>query len=137
MMGMYGLKGNIHFCVMNEQTVQALEAYSDRYPEFSGYIRYERVFKLDEGLTVAALSFEYVYECMELWIDEVNYGKCICPPYQYILPEGLCAGIHTIRIEVATTLDREQQIMPKPPFQYVFEAMEPTGMFGKVKLKGV
>lgn len=120
---------------VNAEQMTELAPYSDKYPEFSGYIRYERTLELAESLDTARIRFESVYENMELWIDDVNYGKVYCPPYQYIIANGLAAGTHRIRVEVATTLDREQQTMPKPPFQYIFEAVEPTGMFGKVILE--
>ncbi len=117
-----------------EEKAETLAPYSDKYPEFSGYIRYEKEFETAEDIRSAVLEPEYVYECMEVWLDGVNYGKCICPPYACELGT-LKAGRHTLRIEVATTLDREQQIFPKPPFQYIFEPMEPTGMFGTVRLQ--
>lgn len=110
-----------------------LEPYSEKHPEFSGYIRYEKEFELPAELEKAKLTVEYVYECMELWLDGVNYGKCICPPYEIELGR-LTKGKHTLRIEAATTLDREQQTFPKPPFQYIFEPMEPTGIFGRIAL---
>ena len=113
--------------------VDELEPYSEKRPEFSGYIRYEKEFELPAELEKAKLTVEYVYECMELWLDGVNYGKCICPPYEIELGR-LTKGKHTLRIEAATTLDREQQTFPKPPFQYIFEPMEPTGIFGKIAL---
>ncbi|WP_148409846.1 glycosyl hydrolase [Murimonas intestini] len=118
----------------NAEEVDVLQPYSDKYPEFSGYICYEKEFETAGRMENAVLDIEFVYECAELWLDGVNQGKCICPPYTYKFDE-LSAGVHTLRIEVATTLDREQQKFPKPPFQYIFEAIEPTGMFGRVRLK--
>lgn len=113
---------------------EELVPYSDSHPQFSGYICYEKEFETDNYTEDVVLEIENVYECMELWLDEINYGKCICPPYIYELG-SLDAGKHTLRIEVATTLDREQQAFPQPPFQYIFEPMEPTGMFGDIFLK--
>lgn len=117
-----------------EERVEELKPYSEKYPEFSGYIRYEKEFETTRDLERAVLEAEYVYECMEVWLDGENLGKCICLPYRFELG-SVKAGKHTLRIEIATTLDREQQTFPKPPFQYIFEPMEPTGMFGHIALK--
>ncbi len=117
------------------ETVLDLEPFSQKAPCFSGYIRYEKTFTLKEAWAKATLQAEHVYECANLWVDDVFVGGCICPPYRFELP-SLCAGEHRLRIEVATTLDREQQTLPKPPFQYLFEPLEPTGMFEFVTLEG-
>jgi hypothetical protein len=46
----------------------------------------------------------------------------------------LQAGRNVIEVEVATTPARDQLNYPQPPFDFSYEALEPTGMFGKVTL---
>ncbi|MCD7867018.1 MAG: glycoside hydrolase family 2 [Clostridiales bacterium] len=115
------------------EIMEILQPYSEGHPDFSGFIRYEKRFELEEDVKNGILTMEHVFECVKLWLDGEDRGSCICPPYACELGD-LPAGVHTLRIEIATTLDREQQTLPKPPFQYIYEPIEPTGLFGKVCL---
>ncbi|MFT8347533.1 glycoside hydrolase family 2 [Clostridium saccharoperbutylacetonicum] len=112
-----------------------LAPISNEDPLFAGLIRYEKTIEIDEVKADAYLSFEYVYEAMELWINDVYVGMKICPPYIYNIGKYLEKGKNTIRAEVATTLDRDRFTMPEPPFILWHDSIDPTGMYGEIKLK--
>ncbi|AQR96752.1 glycosyl hydrolase [Clostridium saccharoperbutylacetonicum] len=122
-----------NFGEMNK--MDKLAPISNEDPLFAGLIRYEKTIEIDEVKTDAYLSFEYVYEAMELWINEKYVGMNICPPYIYNIGKYLEKGKNTIRVEVATTLDRDRFTMPEPPFILWHDSIDPTGMYGEIKLK--
>ena len=56
------------------------------------------------------------------------------PPYQVNIGKYLRAGENRIIVEVATTPAREMLEIPQPLFDFSYEPLEPTGMFGKIEL---
>jgi hypothetical protein len=71
---------------------------------------------------------------MELWINDEYVGMKICPPYNYDISKFLTNGVNKIRVEVATTLDRDRFTRPDPPFIMSHDSIDPTGMFGKIAI---
>ena len=71
---------------------------------------------------------------MKVIVNENEVGKCIRPPYQMNITNYLKTGINKIVIEVATTPAREQLNGMRPPFDFSHETLEPTGMYGNVKI---
>lgn len=122
-----------NFGEMNK--MDKLAPISDEDPLFAGLIRYEKTIEIDEVKDNAYLSFEYVYEAMELWINDEYVGMKICPPYIYDIGKYLKKGKNTIRAEIATTLDRDRFTMPEPPFILWHDSIDPTGMYGEIMLK--
>ena len=113
---------------------ETLEPVSFKDPTFSGVIRYESETELDSVPTEAYLYAEHVYEVMKVIVNGKEVGKCIRPPYQMEIQEYLQEGKNSIVIEVATTPAREQLKGMRPPFDFNHETLEPTGIFGDVKI---
>ena len=123
---------------MEMEAVKELAPISDAEPTFAGVIRYEKTFTLDGAedhqLKEAYLKAEHVYEMMKVTVNGQQAGIRLMPPYQVSIGEYLKAGENTLQIEVATTPARDQMNYSQPPFDFSHEAMEPTGMFGKISL---
>jgi hypothetical protein len=107
---------------------------SKQDPTFTGIIRYEKTFEIEGISKQGILAFENIYEAVELWINDVYVGMKVCPPYVFEVAKYLRKGTNTIRVEVATTLDRDRFNHPEPPFIVWHDAIDPTGMFGKITL---
>ena len=113
--------------------MEALIPISREDPNFSGVIEYTRTFDLSQAPPKAYISFEHIYEVMRLWINGHDAGRLIEPPYQMEIAGFLQCGENTIRVEVATTLHRDQQNFSQPVHVDLRQkAMEPTGMYGRV-----
>lgn len=132
----YSLAKNIDYPQFGKSIeMDELVPISSIDPKFAGIIKYEKSFKIEDIPDSAILIFENVYEAMELWINEENAGMKVCPPYFYEVEKYLKNGENTIKIEVSTTLDRDKLNYPEPQFTITHEPMDPTGMFGEVKLQ--
>lgn len=116
------------------EDVKVLEPISFKEPTFSGVIRYESEVELDSEPAEAYLYAEHVYEVMKVVVNGNEVGKCIRPPYQMDVTKDLQKGKNDIVIEVATTPAREQLNGMRPPFDFNHETLEPTGMYGEVKI---
>ena len=114
--------------------VETLAPISDEKPTFAGVIRYEKTVRLDKAPAEAVLYVENVYEMMKVTVNGQDAGVRLFPPYQVKIGKYVKAGENSIVIEVATTPAREMLEIPQPPFDFSHEALEPTGMFGNVKL---
>lgn len=114
--------------------MEKLEPISKKNPLFAGLIKYEKTFEMDEVKKDAFLSFEFVYEAMELWINNQYVDMKLCPPYIFDIAKYLKKGENKIRVEVATTLDRDRFTRPEPPFILWHDSIDPTGMYGEIKL---
>lgn len=103
------------------------------YPEFSGYVRYERELVCSD--TACAIEIEDAYEGVELFVNGVSAGLQIIPPFRYDIGGLLREGRNTLAIEVATTLERQcypqldwlNKLLSPPP-------SAPTGLYGRVFL---
>lgn len=104
-------------------------------PDFSGFIRYETSFNW-AGSCPAILTIDDAYEGVELWVNDMNMGMRICPPYQFDISKAVKAGENTLRIEVATTLYRKVKAMQPGPNMFGPKAffMDPSGIVGEVKI---
>ena len=114
--------------------VQDLAPVSDTDPTFAGVIRYEKTVALENAPQSAVLRAENIYDVMKLSVNGTQVQYCLAPPYQIPVNGLLKAGENRISIEVATTPARDQLRLPQPPFDFQYDAMDPTGMFGKVGL---
>ena len=117
----------LHFERMKE-----LAPISDTEPGFSGTIRYKKNVQLAKKPEEAYMAAEQVYEVMSVRVNGSEAGMVLAPPYQVPIGQLLQAGDNSIEIEVATTPARDAASYPQPPFDFFHEALEPTGMFGKV-----
>ncbi|MEH7418020.1 glycosyl hydrolase [Neobacillus drentensis] len=131
----YSLVKNIEYPNFGDvHQLKELVPISQEHPAFTGIIKYEKEIELKEVPNQGILSFEYIYEAVELWINDEYVGMKVCPPYVYDVANYLRKGTNTIRVEVATTLDRDRFNQPEPPFIVWHDPIDPTGMFGKITL---
>ncbi|MCR5136133.1 MAG: glycoside hydrolase family 2 [Oscillospiraceae bacterium] len=116
------------------EQLATLTPVSDRHPGFSGLMRYEKSLVLPEKPEEAWLVAKQVFEVMRLTVNGEDAGICLTPPYALPIAEHLRAGENRITVEVSSTPARDQLNIPQPPFDFMHEALEPTGMFGSVTL---
>lgn len=110
-----------------------LVPYSRVDGEFSGVIAYEKEIELKPAEKIY-FSAEHINDVMQLWVNDMEFEKKIAPPYVYDITAAVKAGVNKIRVETATTLEREQAKYPAPPFTFSFESKLPTGMHGEVSI---
>ena len=101
-------------------------------PEFSGFVRYEKQVEIQEpeGVVLIVTDAE---EGVEVFVNGDSLGIQCVPPFVYVPGDKLRKGINTIRIEVATTLERELACLPDA-FGQVKPAEGKTGLTGKAVL---
>lgn len=102
---------------------------------FSGFIGYEnKFFYEDEGRVV--LEITDAYEGVEVFINGSGAGIQIVPPYLFDITEFVVTGENTIRVEVATTLERERAAQDDDAFLINNQKgrYRPIGITGEMKL---
>ncbi len=77
---------------------------AEEQPEFSGFVRYETVFCLEQAGPLL-LELSDAAEGVEVFLNGRSAGLQIVPPFRYVL-EGQ-AGENHLAVEVATTLERQ------------------------------
>lgn len=107
---------------------------SETHPTFAGVIRYEKTVNIDSKPELAFLKAAQVYENMRVYVNDVEVGFVLTPPYQIEISDALKAGENKIVIEVLTTPSRDQMVREGAPFDFTYEAMEATGMVGPVEI---
>jgi len=107
-------------------------AVPDILPEYSGTIRYETTFTVDQSVLQERIVLELgaVYEIAEVWLNDVHIGVRICPPYELEVTTSIRVGINTLRVDVTNTLAKKiptdfDRAMPQ----------EPSGLVGPVQLR--
>lgn len=114
--------------------MEILQPLSDIRPKFAGIIKYEKNFNIEDDIIRAYLDIEFVYEAIDLWINDKYVGKKICEPYVFDLKNYLNRGNNKIKIEVATTLHRDKLNYEESIFE-TNEPFDPTGIFGNINIK--
>jgi hypothetical protein len=112
------------------------DSLAEEQPEFSGYIRYETSFQLDEAKPLM-LEITDAAEGVEVFVNGKSAGIQIVPPFRYALSGLVQKGENHLTIEVATTLERERYAAMANPTQKAM-AGEPScgsGITGIVTLK--
>ena len=108
------------------------------YPEFSGFIKYEKELFCETGERELILEITDAYEGVEVFVNDVSLGIQIAPPFSYCLTGKLRRGNNAVRIEVATTLERENAKLPDPIRMYMGLGEKipecPSGINGTVNL---
>lgn len=112
---------------------------AEEEPEFSGFVRYENTFRADEALSAAGdkrllLEITDAHEGVEVFVNDQSLGIQIVPTYCFDLTDALVAGDNAIRIEVATTLERENYSVPQQMGLPKPEPKDPSGINGEVHL---
>lgn len=75
-------------------------------PTFSGTIRYEFSFEMEESSEEAEIFLDEVFEVAEITLNGVNLGSRICPPYRFS-ECNLVKGTNSLVIDVTNTVDKE------------------------------
>lgn len=79
--------------------------------EFSGFVCYENSFIADNEASIW-LEITDAHEGVEVFVNEMSLGIQIVPIYRFNLSSAVIKGVNTIRIEVATTLERQMAKYP-------------------------
>ncbi|SCP98834.1 glycosyl hydrolase family 2 protein [Anaerobium acetethylicum] len=88
-------------------------------PLFSGFVRYEKSYVRKENTQHVLLEIEKAGEAVEVFVNDISAGIQIVAPFIYNLSELTQNGENMIRIEVATTLEREMSQIPDPIRTYM------------------
>lgn len=99
-------------CFGKSQIITLPDQLAEEQPEFSGFVRYETTFTLEQ-LGKVVLEVTDAKEGMEVFVNGISAGIQIVPPYRYDLTEFVQSGKNQIVIEVATTLERQCYEMTK------------------------
>lgn len=106
-------------------------ALPEYLPDFSGTVRYQRSFYLNETSELL-LDLGEAYEAVNVFLNGTLIAEFICPPYRLKLPVNLLSeGENDLTIEVTNTLVKAQH-------QNIFDryfVQDPTGLIGPVLLK--
>lgn len=108
-------------------------------PCFSGFVRYENIYRCGQKPDQVVLEITDASEGVEVFVDRISAGIQICPPFVYDLTSLIHEGENLITIEVATTLEREMSQQPDPIRSYMgLEPEKPqcaSGINGKIFVK--
>ncbi|MBQ9611639.1 MAG: hypothetical protein IJV14_03480 [Lachnospiraceae bacterium] len=95
-----------------EKMIDLPDTLAQELPKFSGFVRYEKTISCDKVPQSAVLTITDAYEGVEVFVNGESLGIQVVPTYTYELAGKLKSGENDIRIEVATTLEREAQDFP-------------------------
>lgn len=98
--------------------------FSKWHPDFSGFISYESTFTY-AGQQKVVLEITEAHEGVEVFVNGYSVGIQIIPIYRFDLTKYCKPGENKLRIEVATTLERENENSRNAA---------PTGITGNVNL---
>lgn len=116
-----------------EKEEQILYPFSDTNPKFSGVIRYRRKVEiLTRGRVF--LRAESVGEIMRVLVNGEEAGIRLTPPYQTELTDFVSRGMNEITVEVMTTPARDQLNYQRPSFDFTYDPVDSTGLYGKIEL---
>lgn len=94
-----------------EKEVQFPDMLAEEEPEFSGFVRYRNRFTAGSDARVI-LEITDAHEGVEVFLNGQSLGIQIVPSFRFDLTGALVDGENELRIEVATTLERENSKIP-------------------------
>ena len=118
----------------DETVIDDFSDYGKENRKFAGYIAYETVFNYSKNPSPSGRELRTVLEItdagedVELFVNGQSAGIRVLPPFRYDITALLSEGDNSIRIEVATTLERERGGVKNAP---------PIGIFGEVNIYSV
>lgn len=122
----------------SETMISLPDNLAEERPEFSGVIRYEKELVCGETPKSLALEISEAYEGVEVFVNQISAGIQIVKPFQYDITGLLKTGQNLIRVEVATTLERELAKLPDPVRMYMGLGEKipecPSGISGTIDL---
>lgn len=95
--------------------------------DFTGIIRYEAKFELENTAEKTEIVLDTVYEGARVSVNAGAQEIRICPPYHFDVTKEVRKGINQLSIEVTTTLVRDQY-----DWLSQFILLEPTGITSKI-----
>ncbi len=95
-----------------EREITAFGDYGREDKRFSGFIAYETEADYP-GAGRTVLEIRDAGEDVEVFVNGVSAGIQVLPPFRYDISGLLQKGRNTLRIEVATTLERERNVNRK------------------------
>lgn len=105
------------------------DVLSRQMPDFSGYIRYDSTFKAQSN-TPCFIVITEPCEAVEVFVNGISAGIQVTPAYIFDVSRLIQDGENHLRIELATTLERENlQLAGKSSREAA-----PTGLTGTVKV---
>ena len=111
-----------------------LTSMAGLFPDFSGWFCYETTTILQAG-NAALLEIDDAYESAEVFINGISAGMKTAKPYRYDIRKLVRDGENSIRIEVATTLERRAHAIGADLWSLgVKSPLSPTGLVGKVRV---
>lgn len=120
-----------------EKAVCLPDNLAEEQPLFSGFARYERDYEND-GAAGKVLELTDAYEGAELFVNGQSLGIQIAPPMRWQLDGALVPGPNRLRIEIATTLEREMSTQPDPMAVFLGQESKaptcPSGINGTVRV---
>ena len=87
-----------------ESPYKELKNLARELPKFSGIIRYESEWEIEEPELWSTIEFSEIGETAQLWINDVNCGAVVAKPYRFAINGKLKNGKNLIRIEVISNL---------------------------------
>lgn len=108
-----------------EKIIPTLGDYGREAKYFSGFLAYETAFSLQNPGHVV-LEITDAGEDVEVFVNGASAGIQVLPPFRFDISHLLCCGENSLRIEVATTLERERKANRKN--------WAPIGILGQVFL---
>lgn len=97
-----------------EKEIRLPDYLAEEEPYFSGIVRYENAFHAKCGQQIY-LEITDAYEGVEVLLNEKSLGIQVVPPFIYNMKDGIKEGENHLRIEVATTLEREMALRDEIP----------------------
>jgi hypothetical protein len=88
------------------KAIQLPDRLAQEQPKFSGFVRYERRFQLNWAGSVV-LEISDAHEGVEIFVNGQNAGIQIVPPFCSDITNLVKEGENSLRIEVATTVERQ------------------------------
>lgn len=97
--------------------------------DFTGIIRYKLPFVIQEK-NRSGIYLSDVTEAARVFVNEIDCGSCMTPPYRFDISEAITKGSNTLCVEVTTTLARDNYDWLS---QYML--LEKTGLTGDIVLE--
>jgi len=84
--------------------VEGLENLARKLPDFSGIIRYDAVWNIENPERYRIMELSNVGETAQLWVNDIYCGEVVGKPYRFIIEEALSQGVNRLRLEVRNNL---------------------------------
>lgn len=121
----------------DEKEVKIPDNLEKEMPQFSGIVRYQKSIEWKKQKKLF-LEISQAAEGVEVFVNGISAGIQVAMPCRYDLTSLMKNGSNELRIEVATTLEREMSTVPNPLTAALGHETEPaanSGIFGEVYIE--